>query len=220
MYSAQDFEDELLTDLDLPEEVSIPALGITLTLSGDTYTGGEWTLERLFPDLWILQGHHAGCYYENGCLIGTYKPGFYHHDYDLICPTSLSVEDKFANTYTLSGAVSWETYSINLDGYILTRTDLCKWLGDTITISLSDGVSSGTCDVQFVLLYETEESESLFDVPNWTINFYYSNWNVFYYEDGSPVPDPGTSYPKYKASLTSPIGLYDQGLGFGEWEIA
>ena len=221
MYGAQDFEDELLTDSDLPAEVSIPALGINLTLSGDTYTGGQWTLERPFPDLWILSNLN-GCYYDNGCLIGTYQPGYYHHDYDLSCPTSLSVEDKFANTYTLKGHIPWEEYSIMLDdsdNYTLTRTGLCEWLGDTITIPLSDYVSSGTCDVKFFLRYE--DSSSNVYGPVWRINYYQSNWNVFYNEDGSPVPEQGATI-KHKGSpeMSSPIGLYEQGNGFGQWEIA
>ena len=205
---------------DLPDNITI--LGQVFSKQdgggefGNYYVSGGSYIQYA-SDLWLLSGTITEGYtFESGCLIGIYIPS---DEFDPPRPPIL-VTDQFANTYTLAGDISWEQYSINLNDYILTRISLCEWLGDTITISLSDYVSSGTCDVQFFLVYRDSNSTIFFSAPNWTIDFYYSNWNVFY-SDGSPVPVPGSA-AKYKGSneLSSPIGLYDQGFGFGQWEIA
>jgi hypothetical protein len=208
---------------DLPDNITI--LGQVLSKQEDAvgendifYTDGQNDIQFV-GYLWLLTGPLTDYRtFESSCLIGTYI--FIPFDeFDPPRPPIL-VKDQFANTYTLAGLISWDTYSISLDDYILTRISLCDWSGDTITISLSDYVSSGTCDVQFFLVYRDSNSTIFFSAPNWTIDFYYSNWNVFY-SDGSPAPVPGSA-AKYKGSneLSSPIGLYDQGFGFGQWEIA
>ena len=200
MYEAQALADALYTADDLPDDVIVN--GTSLPRSGTTY--GNTTSGVIFEEnVWAK--YTSGVRSSRPCLIQG------------------GDEDQFADTYTISGLVGgWETYDVYSESTLLIRNDLCKWVGDWYTISVSDGVSSGTCEIQLNLSYGT--FLELTDL--WVVNFYVRNWNVNYYEGGS-VPEPPYQVFKYKSSTTnggagisSPIGDYYQGDGFGQWTIS
>jgi hypothetical protein len=201
MYPAQALADGDYSENDLPDAVTVD--GVSFNRSGTGY-GNTTNGVILEGNVWVK--YRNGVRSERPCLIQG------------------GVVDQFANSYSLSGFSTWELYEIGFESLTLNRVSLCEWRSEFVTQNLSASgtrSSSGTVEVSMRLGDPFGSA-----IPYWGIDWVYSNWQVYYNDNGEIVPVPSymssSKVPNGEGDTieSSPLGEYSGGNLFSDWTVA